>query len=165
MGERSVNTFKDDFKWQSKYINDVKAILKSQAMKIVNVEVATPEEDMKHATDFKIKITAGDVAVRIRRDNCRYRDLTIRAYNKGYKTEIHKLREGYGDWYLYAWTSGNSISEWMLIDLNVMRNNDCFSEDRPIRMNKDGNTGFISYPLSELKDIKAIVAGKIRKPV
>lgn len=88
--------FDANWNWQSSFIEDVKTILKSQAMHIIDIQVATPEEDMKQATDLKIKITAGDVAVRIRR-NIPWRELTIRAKSGNSKTEIHKLREGYGD--------------------------------------------------------------------
>jgi len=155
-------TFQVNWDWQMTYMDDVREILKSQSMNIVNVEIATPEEDMKQCTDMKIVITAGDVAVRIRRDDCRYRDLTIRAYNRGYDTEIHKLRNGYGDWYLYAWTSNNSIAEWMLVDINILRDNGCFSETRHITMNKDGITGFISFSIPELEYWNALVAKEVK---
>ena len=154
-------TFQKNWDWQLDYMDDVKQILKSQSMKIVNVEIASPEEDMKQCTDMKIKITAGDVAVRIRRDDCRYRDLTIRAFNKGYPTEIDKLRKGFGDWYLYAWTSDDSILEWMLVDINKLRDNDCFTETRHITMNRDNVTGFITFSIPELKYWDAIVAMEI----
>jgi hypothetical protein len=151
-------TFQSNWDWHLEYIEQVKEILKNQAMHIVKIEVATPEEDMKQSTDLKIKITAGDVAVRTRRDNCKYRDLTIRAKNGNSKTEIHKLREGYGDWYLYGWTSKNTISEWILVDLNIMRDYHIFDENRWIHMNTDGYTGFYSYSISELERYNAIVA-------
>ena len=154
-------TFQENWDWQMNYLEDIRNILKSQSMNIVNVEIATPEEDIKQCTDMKIIIDAGDVAVRIRRDNCKYRDLTIRAKNKDYKTEIHKLREGYGDWYLYAWTQDGSISEWILVDINILRDSGCFSEDRNIIMNKDGTTGFISFSIQELEYWNALVSAVI----
>ncbi|MDI9482699.1 MAG: hypothetical protein QM315_05905 [Bacillota bacterium] len=153
-------TFKQNWDWQLAYIEQVKQILKSQAMHIVNIEIASPEEDMKQSTDLKIKITAGDVAVRIRRDNIKYRDLTIRAKNGNSRTEIHKLRDGFGDWYLYAWTIGGKITEWILVDIGIMRLNDLFAETRPITMNKDGYTGFVTYPIQELQRYGAVVASK-----
>lgn len=70
--------FRINWNWQLQLMDDIKEILRGQAMHIVDIEVATPEEDMKQATDMKTKITAGDVAVRIRRD-IKWRELTIRA--------------------------------------------------------------------------------------
>lgn len=154
-------TFQQNWDWQLKHIEQIKEILKSQAFYIVNIEIATPEEDMKQSTDLKVKITAGDVAVRIRRSDCRFRDLTIRAKIGNSKTEIHKLREGYGDWYLYAWTLQERVSEWMLVDLNIMRNQGCFDVTRHITMNKDGYTGFVSYSIPELESYSAIVAKNV----
>lgn len=149
--------FDANWNWQSSFIEDVKTILKSQAMHIIDIQVATPEEDMKQATDLKIKITAGDVAVRIRR-NIPWRELTIRAKNGNSKTEIHKMREGYGDWYLYLWTEGDKISEWILVDINKMRKEGLLQEQRPIQMNKDGYTGFVKYTIDELESSGCIVA-------
>lgn len=149
--------FNTNWDWQLQHIAQIKQILKSQAAHIVKVEVASPEADMKRATDLEIHITGGCVAVRIRRD-IPYRDLTIRAKNGNSKTEIHKLREGYADWYLYAWTTNNKVSEWVLVDLSVMRTKGLFDESRPVIMNKDGYTGFIIYTLKELNNCGAIVA-------
>lgn len=162
MGERSKmnNDFRMNWNWQLQLMDDIKEILRGQAMHIVDIEVATPEEDMKQATDMKIKITAGDVAVRIRRD-IKWRELTIRAKYGDSKTEIHKLREGYGDWYLYVWTVGNKISEWIIVDINKMRKTGLLFEERPIKMNKDGYTGFVKYTIPELEDAGCIVAKAI----
>ena len=157
-------TFQKNFEWQGKFIDEIKRILKSQAMHIVNIEIATPEEDMKKSTDYKIKITSGDVAVRLRRAYYSFRDLTIRAINGNSKTEIHKLREGYADWYLYGWTNDCYISEWMLLDINKMREHDAFSESRPIIMNNDNYTGFVTYSIPELEEMDAVVTKQINIP-
>ena len=153
-------SFKYNWDWQLQHIDQIKTIIKSQAMHIIKVEISTPENDMKYATDLEIQITGGSVAVRIRRD-IQWRDITIRAKNGNSKTEIHKLREGYADWYLYAWTMENKIVEWVLLDINIMRINKLFDETRPIIMNKDGYTGFITYSLPELNKIGAIVAADL----
>ena len=152
-----TETFKQNWDWQLQHIEQIKLIIKSQAMHIIKVEIASPEDDMKHATDLDVQIIGGRVAVRIRRD-IPWRDLTVRAINGNHKTEIHKLREGYGDWYLYAWTTGNKVSDWILVDISVMRLNNCFTETRPIIMNKDGRTGFIIFSRKELQSIGAVIA-------
>lgn len=149
--------FQNNFDWQLQYMEQIEAIIKSQAMHIIKVEIASPEDDMQHATDLDIKIVGGRVAVRIRRDTL-YRDLTIRAVNNGSRTEIHKLRDGYADWYLYAWTIGDKIAEWVLVDISIMRLNNCFTKKRSITMNRDGRTGFVTYSIKELQKYNAIVA-------
>lgn len=156
-------TFNKNWDFSEKYICEVQKILQQNAMYIVNVEVATPEDDMKHATDLKIKITAGDVSVRIRRSKYTFRDITIRAYKDGYKTEIHKLRDGYGDWYLYAWenTDQNGIAEWVLVDLNKAR--PLFLKEKEVKMNKDGHSGFVNYSINELEEYNAVVVHNISK--
>lgn len=156
----NTNSFKYNWDWQLQHIEQIKQILKKQAMHIVKVEIASPENDMRHATDLEIQIKGGSVAVRIRRD-IPYRDITIRAKNGNSKTEIHKLREGYADWYLYAWTTKNKITDWVLVDLATMRQKNCFDADRQIIMNKDNYTGFITYGLRELANINAVVASNM----
>lgn len=154
--------FNKNWDWQLQHIEQIKEILRNQAMHIVNIEVASPENDMKHATDLEVHVTGGNIAVRIRRD-IPWRDLTIRAKNGNAQTEIHKLREGYADWYLYAWTVKNQVSDWLLADLNVMRTKGCFDENRPVIMNRDGYTGFVKYSLQELKNYSAVIATNIKQ--
>ena len=135
-------------------------------MYIVKVEIATPDEDMKQSTDLKVTVTAGDVAVRVRRFNpdfCdkKYHDLTIRAFNEGYKTELDKLQEGFARWYLYAWANVNGgFNDWILVDIDKMRESGLFDTNRKVKMNKDGTTGFVAYNLSELVNVDALVAWK-----
>ncbi len=152
--------FVQNWDWQLQHIEQIKNIIKSQAMHIIKVEVSSPEEDMKHATDLDVQIVGGRVAVRIRRD-IPWRDLTIRAVNGNSKTEIHKLREGYGDWYLYAWTVKDRVADWIMVDIQAMRAHNCFAESRPIIMNKDGRTGFIKFSIQELRGYNAIVASNM----
>jgi len=150
-------TFETNWNFSEKYIHNIAEILRANAMHIVDIEVATPEDDMKHATDLKITIKGGDIAVRIRRSKWSYRDITIRAYKNGNRTEIDKLRDGYGDWYLYAWEASdqNSLAEWVLIDINKAR--ELFLQERPIKMNNDQTSGFIAYSIDEFKNINAVV--------
>jgi len=150
--------FKEQWNWQLNYVDNIKDIIKSLLPKIVNVKVAEPDDDLNRATDYKIKINSGDIAVRIRRDT-NFRDITIRAFNNGHKTELDKIREGYCDWYLYIWTQNNRIVEWIFLDVNLMRASGLFNNDRKVTMNKDNCTGFIIYTIYELSNINgAIVA-------
>lgn len=154
-----MNDFKNNWAFSETHMPEIKDILKRNAMHIVNIVVAEPEDDIKHSTDLKIKITSGDVAVRIRRANKDFRDLTIRAKNGNSKTEIHKIREGFADWYLYLWTNDlNRVCDWILVNVGIMRSCDMFSDKRKIIMNKDGYTGFVAYSINELDKCGALVA-------
>jgi len=162
----TVNNFEANWQFAQERIEQVCDILRRNAMHIVKVEIATSEEDLKQSTDLKVKVVSGDVAVRVRRGDCRFRDLTIRA-KKGYaETEVHKLRRGYADWYLYAWTDRQGrISEWILVDVNKMRAAGLLDENRELIMNTDGDTGFYSYPLEELDAAGALVEHEVIDPV
>ena len=157
---QSDTGFKHNWNFQEQYIDQVCNIIKANAMNIVDVSISTPEDDMKRATDLKVTISSGDVAVRIRRSKYNYRDITIRAYKNGYKTELHKLREGYGDFYLYAWENKEQtgIDEYVLFDINKARA--LFEENKTITMNRDGNSGFVTYTIDAINQQGAIIDHK-----
>jgi len=151
-----MSLFKQNFDFQANFMGHVEKILKRVAHKIIEVKIATPEQDMKQSTDIVIILDSGAVALRIRRDT-KHRDLTIRAKNGAAKTEIHKIREGFARWYLYIWARGTNIEEWVLVDLDTMRGSGLLGESRPVKMNSDGYTGFVSYSIAELEIAGAVV--------
>jgi len=151
------NTFIDNWKFQQDYYEQVKTILKNNSMIFVKVEIADIELDKKQATDFIVIIDGGEIAVRIRRANCKYRDLTIRSVNNGYKTEIDKIREGFGRYYLYCWEDeGKEIKSWILVDLNKLRETKLM-ENRVNIPNYDG-TEFIAISIDELYRNDCLIA-------
>jgi hypothetical protein len=101
------------------------------------------KEDMERNTDLLIfEYNSLRIALRVRDANIKYRDVTIRSYNKGYKTEVDKIKEGFGDYMLYCWGSLDkdkvpTISDYLLFDLDCFRKlNDYFYMDN--KDNKDG---------------------------
>jgi hypothetical protein len=165
MGKRGKMTdtlFKQNWTFSEKYMPQVKQILSKHAGKFLQIEVATMEEDMTLAFDLNIIAhTKNKISVRIRRAEVKFRDITIRSLNGVYDTEIHKLRKGYGDWYLYAWEgSDGRITEYALIDIHKARQ--LFMEDRNTIPNTDGKTGFYCYSLAELAVCGALVAYETR---
>ena len=151
--------FKANWDYSESKIDQVREILRKNSMHIVSVSVATPNQDMKQSTDLVISIESGSIAVRIRRPGQRFRDLTIRSYANGSKTEIDKLRKGFGDWYLYAWENKyGELAEWMLVDINKMRKSGLLDKERKTTMNPDRRTGFIAYAIKELDGVGAIKA-------
>jgi len=127
--------------------------------------VAPDDVDRRNATDMVVRLSGGDVAVRLRRADCDYRDLTIRSKrDSGYRTELSKIRDGFGDWYLYGWLDGrNHISEWILVDLDELRTKQLWRGRREIP-NGDG-TWFIPIAADELKRCGCLVADKLGEPV
>ena len=148
------NNFNNNFGWQSSFYPQIKSILLGNLGKIVNINIADPEQDMKQATDFVITMTGGSVAVRIRRNGYyRFHDFTIRSSKpNGYKTELQKIKEGYGDFYLYCWTVGDDIKKWILVNLDRLRKSGILEKDRKEIPNIDGSSSFIAISIEELGD-------------
>ena len=91
---------------------------------LVSVEVATKEDDCKHATDITIKVTGGSIAFRCRTFKVTAREFTVRTRSRnGCETEWHKLSAGYGDFYLYCWANEteDGFTDWVLLDLKKIR--------------------------------------------
>lgn len=142
-----------------KYLRAFKDILERNSMNFLSMEVSSEAKDTQEATDMIIKIEGGDVALRVREPSCKFRDFTIRSRSRyGKKTEIHKLKEGFGDWYLYGWGDGFSlVNEYVLIDLDKVRDFGLLDVERQEIPNGDG-TKFINIPLGELQMFGCVVS-------
>jgi hypothetical protein len=152
-----VSSFDKDFGWQNDLIDEVIAILSANAGCLVKINRASIEDDMKHGKDVVIHIESGDIGVRLRRGNCRYRDFTLRwQRDSGAETEASKMAKGCTRWYLYAWTKDNRIAEWWLIDVDRMRH--LITEPQfKVTSNWDG-TYFKAFPRSALDEVNAVIA-------
>ena len=142
----------EDKRWADSKEQSIRRILEGNAMHMIDIRIADDEADMKRATDLVVTVAEGDIACRLRRSNCRYRDWTIRSKRaNGAETELSKLRKGFARWYLYGWEgpSGN-IDEWMLIDLDKVRADGLLDKPRQDQLNKDGTTYFVSIGSTEL---------------
>lgn len=142
---------KRDWRWSDGFLPQVRRILGNYALYLVDLQIASHQQDVSQATDMLIIVRGQkSVAVRLRRANYGYRDLTVRAYrSSGAETELSKILAGHGDFYLYGWTSGREIAEYMLIDLQQVRLTNLLS-NRKIIMNHEHQTGFIAVPFTEL---------------
>jgi hypothetical protein len=111
-----------------KYRPEIERIIRTVAGDIVEFREATPEEDRYSATDYVVTILGGDIACRIREQWYwfEFGDFALR-YSRptGRKTEVEKIKNGYGRWYLYGWTSrledGYKLLAWIFIDLDIIR--------------------------------------------
>lgn len=154
-------SYSDDKKFAEKFIPQITTILKNNAKHIVSIVVAPYEDDALRATDIIIKVESGDVAVRLRREGylTKYRDLTIRSRRtSGATTELEKLKHGFARWYLYGWTSGNNITSWALIDLDIVRKQGIFNRSWPEFPNKDRCTFFVAIPMRYLEENYCVIA-------
>jgi MoaA/NifB/PqqE/SkfB family radical SAM enzyme len=153
-----------DWNWSDGYLPEVRRILLQNAVYLFNVDVASYALDVKQATDMLLTVSGRkNVAVRLRRASYHQRDLTIRAARaSGVKTELDKLRSGYGDIYLYGWTLEMQIQEWMLVDLHQVRKCGLLNTRWPFIGNTDKATQFIAIPYTTLKDSGCILAATVR---
>jgi len=150
-------TYKRDREWADSHLGQVEQILKDNMSSLVVVDTAPDAVDCKNATDMVIALTGGDVAVRLRRWNCKYRDLTIRSHrDTGARTELSKIRDGFCNWYLYGWLNKlGRITEWILVDLGKLRSSGLLEGQRQIS-NHDG-TYFIAISIPNLIQHDCIV--------
>lgn len=154
-------------KWQSEYYEDFARILRANAHNLLTIRPGTPDEDMKRATDFVIELGGGGrVAARVRRDGKFYWDITLRSHSRGYKTELAKLQEGGTDiakYYLYCWTEAKKISNWLLWDIDKMRDAGLLHKAWNEKDNGDG-TKFIMIPILALQSANCVLAEHLPEP-
>lgn len=152
-------------------IIELKEIIYKYPKIFMDINRSTPIEDTRYATDFVIKQPNRNVAVRVRDPDPqgrKFRDLTIRVKTKwDKKTEIDKIKEGYGDIYLYCWKDKNyKIKDYMIMDIHKLRSSNLLEKKRRIILNKDrrgvyDGTGFIHIKIDELNEFDCILENKI----
>lgn len=108
--------------WADRFISQQKKIIGEHKIKdISSLEQASQEKDSNEATDMVLKVGGQSISLRVRKTG-KFRDFTIRTKSEGHgKTEIDKLKEGYGNYYLYCWAEGDTITEWMFLDIEKIR--------------------------------------------
>lgn len=150
-------SYKSDKDWADGFLREIIEILRQNAPCFQNFSIADSSKN-----DVIIKTDGGDFAIRVRRDGYikKFHDWTIRSYRaNGQKTELEKLRDGFARWYLYLWTAGDSIIDWILIDLNRARETSLLYKSRHHISNGDG-TYFIAITIRELERNGCLVATK-----
>lgn len=147
-----------DREWGDSYVSQVTRILMQLLPYLVELDTASIEMDTKCATDFTIKLKGGNIAVRLRRPTCSFRDFTIRALrDSGTKTELAKIKEGHGFRYFYGWIDKNNrIAEWILVDLDKVRETGLLEKERPLIPNYDG-THFVPIDIEELDEAGCLI--------
>ena len=134
-----------------------KTIARIPAGIFFGIETATFEQDTTQATDLILKLSGGNVAVRVRNFNYVYRhwqtidkeplafDWSVRFQTRtNHRTEIDKLRDGFGRWYFMAVSNEDETDlwDWGIIDLDKCREIDLFDNFYwQINSNGDGSAG------------------------
>lgn len=151
----SINRFRDQ---EKSFIPAITRILRKNAHHVLTIQEATDTEDMTECFDAVIKTETKKIAIRIRSYYYfkNFRDFTIRAKLKsGRRTELHKIKEGKGDLYFYAWKKedNNSLIAYMLIDLDKLRESGLLDINKKAYPNNDGHSWLIGFSKDEL-DVK-----------
>lgn len=180
----AITSFGSNWQFMLDHMPAIREILKELPCKyFMDFITATPIQDMEQAADLILEIPGGTMPVRMRRNNhfqtaLRLRfDWSIRYECRGHRTEIDKLRDGFGDWYFYGYSADDigSIAAWWLIDLHIIREEQILDEktiqsfDWPIHDNgrwrnsifvSDG-TSALYVPISYLEKTNCIMDSEI----
>lgn len=81
--------------------------------------------DMKHLEDMVLEVRKlrWVIGLRVRDVNIPERDFTLRTTHVNHPSELEKIKNGAGTYYLYAWAGkvDCKIYDWMIVDLNAFR--------------------------------------------
>ena len=113
----------------------------------VRVIKSSQTEDQEKAFDMKFA-SDGSIAIRSRRIAFnKYKDITLRSQSPhDHKTEVDKLKEGFGQVYIYGWEYGK---DWIFFDIEGLRKYKLLEIQRKQFKNEDGHK-FISIKVHEL---------------
>ena len=146
-----------------KYRPEIERIIRSIAGDIIEFRESSPEEDQCNATDYVVTVSSGDIACRVRDQLYwfEYGDFAVR-YSRpsGRMTELEKIKNGYGRWYLYAWTlrfSDNKLLAWIFVDLDKFRRSGLLDAPGSPIPSPDNSSEFVTFSLPELWQYNCIV--------
>lgn len=138
-------TFDIEFLFAENHMQAVREAIGECPAKLFNDALTAPvKRDLQEATDLVMTVSSGDIAVRVRRNKfIKLLDWSIRIENKGHKTEIHKLQEGFSRWYFIGWSLDDKslLADWYLLDMDKIRKNKIMERAYPVHDNYDGTKG------------------------
>tara|TARA_R100001015_G_C4606364_1_gene161437 strand:+ start:786 stop:1283 length:498 start_codon:yes stop_codon:yes gene_type:complete len=117
------------------------------------VKLSNTEEDTKFSFDLIFEMNV-KLSVRIRENKYKlWNDLTIRSKNKGYKTELHKIIDGKGQFYFYAYMTEdeNNLEKIYICDVKTIRNLYKKNTYNKERYNGDG-TALIGFNFKDIEE-------------
>lgn len=121
---KDIENFRElEHKYKSTIENIVRKEWKNIPMERT-IEMSSDHEDMKLSFDMKFENKL-ELSIRVRNYNAlQYMDMTLRTKSRGGGlTEIDKLIDGKGQYYLYMWENKESteIEEFILVDIEKLR--------------------------------------------
>lgn len=132
-------------KWSDKFLPEIKRILGEHLItESLEVDDATRNTDL-----IVLKLEPMRIACRIRKYKYLKRygnEITIRSsVPSGNKTELEKIKEGFGDWFFYGFADPTEtcLCQWLIGDLNVLREHidKCQMQTKN---NFDGSSSFVA---------------------
>lgn len=153
----------------------IRTVLKSlPSGYFLDFATAPAEKDTEEATDLVLSVSGGTMGVRVRSAECWGKNYSAPEWSvrwrsrMGKRTEIDKLRDGFGDWYLFAYSSDDKggLASWFLVDLMMVRDTGILYADDEFGMNAlgwqgpwpngDGSAG-IYFPMKRLEELGCIM--------
>lgn len=123
MEETYKQHFEKNKQWSDQFTPKLMQILGPQVLR-----VGTPDEDKNECGDLVLRIDQKMYPIRVRRNsfyNKFYNDFALSENISPItgKTEVDKIVEGYGQYYVYSFTNieETDIEYWRIYDLNVFR--------------------------------------------
>jgi hypothetical protein len=155
----------DEKKWSDKFLREIKRCLGEFL-----VGEPAVEEDQERNTDLIVlKMEPVRIACRVRRysyfENPVYRDqFTMRrALISGYRTELSKVMEGWGDYMFYGFANSDqtTLQAWRILSLNAFRlwmNQQLFKSEKgkmpgEHKDNRDGSTSFTAFNVKDIPNL------------
>lgn len=142
------------YAWSLSYYLIVKEILDSVTYGETGGWNPAPlERDREKCADYELRRGVEVASVRVRNTKfADYGDFTIRAWViSGATTEIDKLREGYGDIYLFLWTDYPAAVYYVLFSISDVRDAGIWEQEWPTIKNKDGKSALHAIPYAVIE--------------
>jgi hypothetical protein len=138
---------------ENKYSPQIYRIINRIVYKFTELFPSTEYQDTKECFDVVYKCNEIRIPVRIRKHQyISFSDFTVRSRSyQNNRTEYHKLKDGFGDYYVYCWenASRSKIHSYMIIDLHSFRKSGTINKPENSGKNTDG-TEFMSWSLTTL---------------
>lgn len=151
-------TFLDNLRWARQFDSEIIRLLERYRHQIDPLKIASLYEDMKQATDIKSERI--EVAIRMRRHNCRHRQITLRSQSKfDVDVELDKMKGGWANVGFYGWADKHDrLDEWCMYSIDCMRRTGLlWNPDEKERWNKDGKNAFDIWDRATIRNGGCII--------
>lgn len=155
-------SYKGDQEWARRFEDATRFIVSAHIHLLADISFdrATTAKDRACIGDFCVQVQNVDILSRVRDNDVRQRDLTLRSWRKNdIETEVSKILAGAGKWYFYGWRKPATVefTEWMLVDLDILRATSWIQDRMHYpTYNTDHSAAFIAIPRAGLEHIGAI---------